>query len=113
LDLIKGNHSMARGGRRLGAGRKIGSLTKRTREIAERAAAEGVTPLEHMLAVMRDTNARPERRDDMAKAAAPYVHPKLATTELQHTGKEGNSLARLLLEIDGQTRGLPNMTTTA
>jgi len=30
-----------------------------------------------MLAVMRDPNEPPERRDEMAKAAAPYVHPKL------------------------------------
>lgn len=40
------------GGRRLGAGRKTGSLTKRTRDIAERAAAQGKTPLEIMLANM-------------------------------------------------------------
>lgn len=44
---------MARGGKREGAGRKPGSLTKRTREIAEKAAATGATPLEVMLANMR------------------------------------------------------------
>jgi hypothetical protein len=36
---------MNRGGKRAGAGRKPGSLTKKTREIAERAAADGITPL--------------------------------------------------------------------
>lgn len=41
------------GGKREGAGRKPGSLTKRTREIAERAAAEGKTPLEVLLENMR------------------------------------------------------------
>lgn len=40
------------GGRRDGAGRKQGALTKRTREVAEQAAAEGKTPLEIMLANM-------------------------------------------------------------
>ena len=41
------------GGRRIGAGRKPGSITKRTRAIAEQAAAEGKTPLEVMLDNMR------------------------------------------------------------
>jgi len=101
---------MPRGGRRPGAGRKSGSLTRRTREIAEQAAGYGITPLEYMLAVMRDCDEPPERRDEMAKAAAPYVHPKLAATELQHSGKDGDPLIRLLAEIDGNPRGLPNPT---
>ncbi len=44
---------MARGGKREGAGRKVGALTKRTRAVAERALAEGKTPLEVMLDNMR------------------------------------------------------------
>jgi hypothetical protein len=44
---------MPRGGKREGAGRKQGALTKRTREIAERASAEGKSPLEVMLDNMR------------------------------------------------------------
>lgn len=50
--LIKGNQP-GRGGPRKGAGRKAGSLTKRTREIAEKAIATGRTPLEIMLENMR------------------------------------------------------------
>lgn len=44
---------MARGGARPGAGRKTGSLTRRTREVAERAIATGRSPLEIMLENMR------------------------------------------------------------
>lgn len=44
---------MARGGKRVGAGRKEGALTVRTRETAERAIAEGKTPLDVMLENMR------------------------------------------------------------
>lgn len=44
---------MARGGKRDGAGRKKGALTKRTRAIAEKASAEGKAPLEVMLENMR------------------------------------------------------------
>lgn len=69
------------GGHRRGAGRKRGSLSTKTREIAEQATASGETPLEYMLRVMRSsTNA--ERRDRMAAAAAPYVHPRLQATTL-------------------------------
>ena len=43
-----------KGGARAGAGRKEGSLTKRTREIAEVAAAQGITPLEVMMSAMME-----------------------------------------------------------
>lgn len=44
---------MAHGGKREGSGRKAGALTKRTRETAERALAEGLSPLDIMLQNMR------------------------------------------------------------
>jgi hypothetical protein len=44
---------MARGGKREGAGRKAGSLTVRNRQIADKAAEEGVTPLDVLLENMR------------------------------------------------------------
>jgi hypothetical protein len=72
---------MALGGARPGAGRKKGSATAKTREIADRAAAEGVTPLEFMLQVMRDVTAERSERLDMAKSAAPYIHPRLSAVE--------------------------------
>lgn len=72
---------MAHGGARPGSGRKPGSATKRTREIADKAMQDGVTPLEYMLSVMRDVSADEAKRLDAAKAAAPYVHPRLTTIE--------------------------------
>ena len=42
-------------------------------------AASGETPLQYMLRVMRDPKAKQERRDEMAKAVAPYVHARLAS----------------------------------
>lgn len=79
-----------RGGKRPGAGRKRGAITKRTQEATAAILAGGLTPLEYMLGVMRDETAVVDRRDDMAKAAAPYVHPKLAAIE--HTGKDGGPI---------------------
>lgn len=96
---------MARGGARPGSGRKAGAATKRTREIADRATAEGVTPLEVMLDAMRfhyamaqheiakakEVNGEVISADlicealaaarEAAKDAAPYVHPRLSNIE--------------------------------
>ena len=67
-------------------GRKTGGRQKgaRNRAIAEaRAAAEatGIMPLDYMLSVMRDAKAESKRRDAMAMAAAPYLHPKVSPVE--------------------------------
>lgn len=80
-----------RGGRRPGSGRKKGSATQKTRDIANRAAEEGLTPLEYMLSVMRDESLERAERMDAAKSAAPYIHPKLSTTVL--SGDEKNPVA--------------------
>ena len=91
--------SGGRGGKRKGAGRPKGSATKRTREIADRAVEQGVTPLEFMLQMMRQETqhedpkiqaVREAMAFEAAKAAAPYVHPKLAAIE--HTGADGKDL---------------------
>src|SRR5947207_13483713 len=48
----------------------------RAAQLAKALAEAGMTPLEYMLYVMRDPNVCPERRDEMAKAAAPYLHAR-------------------------------------
>lgn len=81
---------MARGGKREGAGRPKGSASRKTREVADRAAEEGLLPLDYMLKVMRDEGADQKRRDGMAIAAAPYLHPKLSAVE--HGGVGGGAI---------------------
>jgi hypothetical protein len=44
---------MPRGGKRIGSGRKAGAVTKRTRQIADQAITQGISPLEVMLHNMR------------------------------------------------------------
>jgi hypothetical protein len=83
-----------RGGSRTGAGRKAGVPNKATQELRAEVAASGETPLDYMLRVMRDTTADVERRDDMAKAAASYVHPKLAAVE--HGSDKDNPLKMVI-----------------
>ena len=118
-----------KGGARPGAGRKEGSLTKRTREIAEVAAAQGITPLEVMIRTMMELYKEAEnctKQDDhahegighvddvmiienrikllnmaatIARHAAPYVHPRLSAIE--HTGKDGAPLQSGVLVVPG------------
>jgi hypothetical protein len=63
-------------------GRTAGTLNKRTQTMLDEIASTGETPLEYMLRVMRDPEAPVARRDDMAIAAAPYIHSKLAQVDL-------------------------------
>ncbi|MGV1867951.1 MULTISPECIES: hypothetical protein [unclassified Rhizobium] len=68
-------------------GRQKGSRNKATARREREIAKSGTTPLEYMLKVMRNPRADSARRNDMAKAAAPYVHPKLAS--MANTGPKG------------------------
>jgi hypothetical protein len=73
-------------------GRPPGSLTRRTREIAEKAAALGLSPLEVLLDVMRQHFAAGEldKAVEAARSAAPYCHPRLQSIEL--SGKDGGPI---------------------
>lgn len=57
-----------------------------------------MTPLEFLLSVMRNPANATEDRIDAAKAAAPYVHAKLATIE--HTGPEGGPIAHTIEAVE-------------
>jgi hypothetical protein len=81
-----------------GAGRKRGTKNKASVKREAEVKAAGITPLDYMLKVMRDDGEPQERRDEMAKAAAPYVHPKLAATTL--VGKLTVSHEDALAELD-------------
>ena len=68
-------------------GRKKRAKNKCAVEIEYRR--KGLIPLRYVLKVMRDEKADPHRRDDMAKAAAPYLHARRAPQD-----KRGNTVPR-------------------
>jgi hypothetical protein len=70
---------MARG--RKTGGRQKGTRNRATEEARVAAEATGILPLDYMLATMRDPAVDHKRRDAMAMAAAPYLHPKLSTID--------------------------------
>ena len=73
-------------------GRKQGAANKRTRQIADAAAKEGLTPLELQLRAMRMLWERAHRGPEpdlalvkeacsVAAQCAPYLHPRLSAVE--------------------------------
>jgi hypothetical protein len=89
------------GGKRPGAGRPKGTRNKGptkanlAAQVAKEAAAEGETPLTYMLRVMRDAQSDPKRRDEMARAAAPYMHSRLESVAHEHTGADKGPILML------------------
>jgi hypothetical protein len=77
---------MARG--RKTGGRQKGALNRATAEARAVAEATGILPLDYMLSVVRDANADPKRRDAMAMAAGPYLHPKVSPVEAKSNEPE-------------------------
>lgn len=69
------------GGKRQGAGRKKGAVGKLHDAARAQAASEGITPLAYLLGLLRDDQQPQEIRTDAAKAAAPYLHAKLANVD--------------------------------
>lgn len=81
-----------RGGKRENAGRKPGAPNKKTAQVIAAVEASGLTPLDYMLSVLRDELQPLDTRLDAAKAAAPYVHAKLANVDATVTGKDGGPI---------------------
>ena len=78
---------MAHGGARPGAGRKKNGTNRVTEEAIAHAQEGGEMPLDFLLRIMRDAAADEAKRIDCAKAAAPYVHAKLANIDANVTGE--------------------------
>ena len=89
---------MARGGARPGAGRKPGQTTKLNEKARAKALEGGISPLDYMLCILRDEQNPEAVRFEAAKAAAPYVHAKLAAIE--HSGGLALSHEDALNELD-------------
>ena len=64
-----------------GSGRKKGTKNNATIARETDIAESGMSPLDYMLTVMRDETAHSARRDRMAQAAAPFIHPKIQAIE--------------------------------
>lgn len=77
-------------GKGSGAGRPKGSQNKASIARQAAIAASGLTPLDFMLDVLRNTANELPIRLDAAKNAAPYVHPRLSA--ITHSGPGGGPI---------------------
>ena len=99
-----------KGGARKGAGRPPGAAGKRTkltRAIAEKAIAEGITPLEVMLKTMRKLWDEKKMLEAcaIAKECAPYLHPKLCSVSAD-VNVDVSGLLQLVAASDALRQGL-------
>jgi Family of unknown function (DUF5681) len=76
-------------------GRPRGSLNKRTRTLLEAAKAGGEMPLDFLLRLMRDSHSPMARRLEAAKAAAPFLHPKLSAIDAKLSSVAGDPSAEI------------------
>jgi hypothetical protein len=81
------------------AGQKPGSIAKLDAEAGKRVTEGGLTPLDFLLAVMRDNHQDFRVRLDAAKMAAPYCHARLASTELSRESIEPGE-PRMIKKLD-------------
>ena len=70
-------------GRKTG-GRQKGTPNKATTKQAEEIRKSGLTPLQYLMRIVRNPKKDEAVRIEAAKAAAPYVHPRLQAVE--HSG---------------------------
>lgn len=78
---------MPKGGKRPGAGKKLGSKNRYSKALAEKMHQTGFTsPLDIMLMVANDSELAPELRIKAAQGASPYVH-KRKPQALEMVGK--------------------------
>ncbi|WP_018900409.1 hypothetical protein [Rhizobium sp. 2MFCol3.1] len=69
-------------------GRIKGTPNKASAERQKKIIQSGLTPLDFMLSILRDETKPTEDRFEAAKAAAPYVHPKLSNVD--HQSSDGS-----------------------
>jgi len=87
---------MAHGGKRPNAGRKPSALTVKTREEAEAIIESGITPLSYFRAIYEGRERLDPDKFEAAKAAAPYIHPRLAAIE--HSGEMDHNVTHATKE---------------
>jgi hypothetical protein len=61
--------------------------------------ATGIEPLDYLLALMRVSNEDKHMRFAAAKAAAPYRHPQLQSTQYQVMGGDGQPVRPRIVEV--------------
>jgi len=70
-------------GKKTGGGSRKGSPNKSTQARKKAIAEAGLMPLDFFLQTLRDASQPYDKRFAAATSAAPYLHPRLASTTLK------------------------------
>jgi hypothetical protein len=109
---------MARGGRRVGAGRKAGTTDRGMRKFKVNEVMDAIgsgpdaTPLAFLMSVIHlpaEADVKLSDRIQCAIAAAPYVHPRLSSIEMK--GDKENPL-QIQTDIGQALRALAELART-
>ena len=80
-EVNKSSEEPNHGGKREGAGRPLGSKSKKPWEgLIELAEKYNLSPLDYLLSVLNNPMSSPDRKMYAAEKAAPYIHPRLASS---------------------------------
>ncbi|NND46039.1 MAG: hypothetical protein HKN55_00115 [Woeseiaceae bacterium] len=87
-------------------GRPKGARNKRTEAQIRQIEESGLTPLQYFASIYQDQSMPESMRLQAAQAAAPFVHPRLSTSEVHTVSDENRSIEdfsdeELLKTIEG------------
>ena len=86
------------GGKRSGAGRPRGARNIRSEETAREIEESGLTPLQYLMDIVRDEEAPRKDRIECARAAAPFVHARLSSVDMDLRTSDKRSTSELTLD---------------
>ena len=73
------------------AGRPLGSMNKHSTALMRQAVRNsGLTPLDYLMSVYQDEKQDQKVRIEAAKAACPFVHPRLSAVTVQEQEWDGD-----------------------
>lgn len=73
-------------------------IAESKRRLAEKLKQHALDPLDYLMGVINDKGAEEKQRLEAAKAAAPYIHSKMASVEL--SGSVGISHEEALSNLE-------------
>lgn len=85
-------------GRKTGGGSRKGRPNKATAKRQAEITASGLTPLHYMLDRLRNEELSAVDRMEAAKAAAPYVHPRLNSVDMHASADVVTEVRRTLVD---------------
>ena len=96
---------MTHGGKRTGAGRPVGAIGTRSKEIASKLKELDCDPIEALAMIAKDQTNTPELRFQANKELAQYVAPKRKAVEMDAALDGGLNINIQKFNLESETDG--------